>query len=83
MSFPHGYDDPNIAELTVDTDDVHPDYGMPVLSGVAVTVRPLATGCGGAGPAHGEGHSPPPEPVADPAHQARDAIRDGKPATML
>ena len=42
VSMPHGFDEPNIADLTVDTDDVHPVYGMPVLSGVPVGIRPAA-----------------------------------------
>ena len=40
VSIPHGFDQPNIADLTTDTDDVHPVYGMPVLSGVPVEIRP-------------------------------------------
>ena len=40
VSMPHGFDQPNIADLTTDTDDVHPIYGMPVLSGVPVEIRP-------------------------------------------
>ena len=42
VSMPHGFDQPNIADLTTDTDDVHPVYGMPVLSGVPVEIRPAA-----------------------------------------
>jgi len=40
VSLPHGFDDPNIADLTTDTTHVHPDYGMPVLAGVPVEVAP-------------------------------------------
>ena len=41
VSLPHGYDRPNIGDLTVDTTSVHPDYGMPTLAGVPVTVSAL------------------------------------------
>ena len=34
VSLPHGYDEPNVADLTTDTANVHPDYGMPILTGV-------------------------------------------------
>ena len=39
VSLPHGYDDPNIADLTTDTAHVHPAYGMPTLTAVPVLIR--------------------------------------------
>lgn len=43
VSLPHGHESPDVSELTVDTDTVHPEYGMPVLSGVAVEITGLAS----------------------------------------
>lgn len=40
VSLPHGFDDPNIGELTTDTSAVHPDYGMPALTGLSVVLHP-------------------------------------------
>jgi anaerobic selenocysteine-containing dehydrogenase len=42
VSLPHGFESPNISDLTIDTDTVHPVTGMPVLAAVPVTVTPVA-----------------------------------------